>query len=480
MRKTALTIFQLNDAHGYLEPHQELIWDAGKPRSKVLGGYARIAAIFKKARHENPDSVIALDNGDTFHGTYPVVKSKGSAVIPVLNALLLDAMTGHWDFAYGPDQLRQLTSKLNFPFLAANSYDTRSGKSAFPSHRIIERAGLQVAVIGVAALVDKMMPPEFSTGLSFTLGQNELPDLIQKLRATDNVDLIIVLSHLGFPQDVRLAEQVSGIDILLSGHTHNRLHEPIFVNGAIIIQSGCHGSFVGRLDLQLADRKVLSCQHQLIAVDDSVEPDPEMQAIIETMMEPHRELLNRVVGTTRTFLHRNTMLDAPMDQFLLRAIAEAAETKIAFSNGWRYGAPIPPGSITMNDLWNIIPTNPLVSTVEMKGEELHHMMEENLENVFAADPFMQIGGYVKRCLGVNIYIKIENPKGHRIQRFFAEGELLDPKRVYRVALVTTQSVPKKYGINRKDLPISAINACELWLSKRPNFSIISDQSILAT
>lgn len=480
MSKTKLTIFQINDSHGYLEPHHEVMWNASKPRSVVLGGYARIATIFRKAREENPDAVIALDNGDTFHGTYPAVKSKGSALISLLNALLLDAMTGHWDFAYGPDHLRELTAKLNFPFLAMNSYDKQNGKPAFPSHRIVERAGLKVAVIGIAALVDKMMPPEFSAGLNFTLGDEELPDLIKKLREFDKVDLIVVLSHLGFPQDVKLAQKVSDIDILLSGHTHNRLHEPVYMNGSIIIQSGCHGSFVGRLDLQLEGRKILSCQHQLIAVDESIDPDAEMQAMVETVLAPHRLFLDKVVGSTGTLLHRNTMLGAPMDQFLLCAIAEAADTKIAFSNGWRYGAPIPPGPITINDLWNIIPTDPPVSTVEMKGEELFQMIEENLENVFAADPFKQIGGYVKRCLGVNITIKIENPKGHRIQRFFVEGELLDQNRLYKAAFVTSQGVPIKFGIDRVDLPISAIEACEQWLGTRPDFSLIEDNTIIAT
>ena len=480
MSKTKLTIFPINDSHGYLEPHHEVMWNAGQPRSVVLGGYARIATIFRKAREENPGAVIALDNGDTFHGTYPAVKSKGSALISLLNALLLDAMTGHWDFAYGPDHLRELTAKLNFPFLAMNSYYKQNGKPAFPSHRIVERVGLKVAVIGIAALVDKMMPPEFSAGLIFTLGDQELPNLIKKLREADKVDLIVVLSHLGFPQDVKLVQEVSGIDVLLSGHTHNRLHEPVCVNGSIIIQSGCHGSFIGRLDLQLQNREMRSYKHQLIAVDSSIEPDPEMRAMVETVLAPHRIFLDRVVGTTRTLLHRNTMLAATMDQFLLCAIAEAAGSNIAFSNGWRYGAPIAPGPITVNDLWNIIPTDPPVSTVEMKGEELFLMIEENLENVFAADPFRQIGGYVKRCHGVNITVKIENPKGFRIQRFFVEGELLDRNRLYKVAFVTSQGVPTKYGTNRTDLPISAIEACEQWLGTRPNFCLLGDNTIIAT
>jgi len=97
-----LTIFQINDTHGYLEAHPELVWagsDAAYPR---IGGYARIASLFKQARLGNPDSVLALDNGDTMHGTYPAMVSKGEALVPLLNALKLDTMTAHWEFGVAP------------------------------------------------------------------------------------------------------------------------------------------------------------------------------------------------------------------------------------------------------------------------------------------------------------------------------------------------------------------------------------------
>ena len=154
-----------------------------------------------------------------------------------------------------------------------------------------------------------------------------------------------------------------------------------------------------------------------------------------------------------------------MDNFLLDAIADAAGTEIAFSNGWRYGAPVPKGEITVNDLWNIIPTNPPVSLVEMTGAELWEMMEENFERTFSRDPYKQMGGYVKRCRGLNVYFKIENRKGERIQEFFAEGARLEKDKTYTVAFVTEQGVPKKFGTNRRDLDIKAIDALKSYLGK---------------
>lgn len=439
---------------------------AGRRTYPVLGGYARIAGLFNEIRNERPGGVIALDNGDTLHGTYPAIASKGEALVPLLNALGLDGMTAHWEFAFGPAHLRALARGLSYPILASNCYEKESGRAAFPPSRVVERGGLRVGVIGIAAtIVDKGMPPAFSEGLRFTLGRDELPGYIARLREEERVDLVVVLSHLGFPQDARLASEVGGIDVLLSGHTHNRLAEPVRINGTVMIQSGCHGSFVGRLDLHVENGRIGRTVHRLIPIDDSIAPDADMQAMVDAALAPHRDLLGEVVGRTRVGLNRNTILEATMDNLLLDAIAEAAGTTLAFSNGWRYGAPVPPGAITRNDLWNIIPTNPPVSTVEITGEELLAMMEENFERTFSADPYRQMGGYVKRCRGVNIYVKIENPSGHRIERFLVDGIPLDRDRVYTAAFVTLQAVPERFGRNRRDLDLRAIEALERHLRR---------------
>lgn len=454
-----LTIVQINDTHGYLEPHPELVWTGGQATYPMLGGYARIASLLKSIRRDNPEGVLALDNGDTFHGTFAAVSTKGEALVPLVNALQLDAMTAHWEFAWGPAHFMALASRLDHPMLAINCYDKKTGHRPFPPSIVVERSGRRIGVIGIAAtIVDKSMPPHFSEGLRFTLGDDELPAEIERLKHVEQVDLIVVLSHLGFPQDVKLARMVAGIDVIVSGHTHNRLEAPAQIERTLIIQSGCHGSFIGRLDLTIAEGAVVDFQHRLLPVDEAVAPDAAMQDLVDDAMRPHRAMLDEVVGRTTRGLHRNTNLDAPMDDVLLAAVAKSAGTTIAFSNGWRYGAPIPPGPVTMNDLWNMIPGNPPVATVDVTGAEIFQMMEENIERTFAADPFRQMGGYLKRFRGLTIYGKLENPPGHRIEHIFTEREALDKSRRYTVAFVTSQGVPKKFGQNRKDLPVTAIGA----------------------
>lgn len=459
-----LTILQINDTHSYLDVHPEIFYGPGGLGLQRMGGFARIAALAERFREETKGRMLFFDNGDTFHGTYEAVSTRGEIMIPVLNRLRLDAMTFHWDIAYGPARLKEIAGRLNYPVLAANVRDKQTGHLFFAPSRILLCAGLHVGVIGLASnIIDKTMPPKFSEGLAFTLGLKELPFQIRQLKA-QGAELIVLLSHLGYPQDMELLRRVSGVDLCLSGHTHNRLQEPVRINGAHLIQSGSHGSFVGRLDIGWADGAIRHLGHRLIPVTEDLEEEPSMKQTVDDLLAPF-EWLAEEAGTTQVLLHRATALESPMDNLLLEAIRDAAGTQLAFSNGWRYGVPIPPGPLSLRDLYQIIPGDPPVSTVELTGREIWDMLEENLEHTFARDSFDQMGGYLKRALGLKAMIKLENPAGSRIQALFLEGEPFDPSRIYTAAFVTEQGVPSRYGRQRQHLSLSAVEALRGYLKK---------------
>lgn len=456
-----LTILQLNDSHGYLEPHPELFWSGSGAAYRTAGGFSRIASLMEGARE---DEVLAFDCGDTIHGTYLPVKTRGKVMVPVLNALKFKAMTAHWEFAYGPEQFSNVSCKLSYPVLAINCYNRRSGELVFDPFTLIDIGGLRVGVIGIASnIVDKTMPPSYSEGLRFTLGREELPGYIKELK-DERADIILAISHLGFPQESKMASEVEGVDVWLSAHTHNRLYKPVIVKNTIMIQSGCHGSFLGKLDLEIENRKIAGYSHRLITVDDRIPEDPEIEELVSRALDPHRDFLSRVVGETSVGLNRNTILESTMDNFVLQSIISLGGAEVAFSNGWRYGAPVPPGPITVNDLYNMMPTNPPVTRVNLLGKEIWQMMEENLEMTFSRDPYNQMGGYVKRCLGLNVYFKAENPPGTRVQEIFVQGKRLEPERSYRAVFLTYQAVHPKYGYDRAELDIKAIDAMEGYLA----------------
>ena len=461
-----LTILQINDTHAYLEPHPECFPGPEGFVYRQAGGFSRIAALAKAVRKEVGGNVLFCDSGDAFFGTYPAQKSRGEVMVPVLNALGLEAMTAHWEFAYGPRRFRELAARLNYPVLAINVYEKDSGKLAFPPYRVKEVAGLKVGIVGIACnIVDKTMPPSFSEGLRFTLGRDELPGYVAELRKVKQVDLVVLVSHLGFPQDMKLLAEVPGVDVCLSGHTHNRLYRPAVQGKTLVIQSGCHGSFLGRLDVEVQGGRVVGHRHQLIEVGEDVRPDPEVEALVEKAMAPYRKELAEPVGTTRTPLNRFTALEATADNLLLQAVREQTGAQMAFANGWRFGAPVVPGKVVLNDLFNLVPMNPPISTVELTGEELAAMLEENLERTFSGDAFRQMGGYVKRGLGITVHMKIENPPGQRVQKLFVGDEEVRPERVYAAAFLTEQGVPRKYGRNRKNLAVHAVEAMQTYLKR---------------
>lgn len=468
MTSKDFTIIQLNDSHGYLEEHWEHFFQGGRSTFKKVGGFDKIAGFVDKVRAERDNHVLFLDGGDTLHGTYPVVKSQGKILIPILNKLNLDAMTAHWEFAYGPKVFIETAKDLSYPVLACNIYNKKTNALVFDPYLIKEVNGVKIGVIGIAAtIVDKVMPKHFSTGLNFTMGKEEVFKYIKILKKEERVDLIVVLSHLGFPQEVKLAKEVSGIDILLSSHTHNRTYKPSIVNNTIIMQSGCHGSFLGRLDITYDKKlnKITKYKHSLEVLDIKVSKNLKVKNLIDSQLAPYREDLNKVVGYTDSDLSRNLVLESTMDNFLLNAILDYTKAEVAFSNGWRYGAPIVKGEITYNDLFNIIPTNPPISKVKLLGQEIWDMLEENLERTFAADPYNQMGGYVKRAMNINCYFKIENAYGERIQSLFINKKAVDLEKLYEVAFVTSQGVPLKYGSDRYNLDIRAIDVLLAYLNK---------------
>jgi 2',3'-cyclic-nucleotide 2'-phosphodiesterase (5'-nucleotidase family) len=163
-------------------------------------------------------------------------------------------------------------------------------------------------------------------------------------------------------------------------------------------------------------------------------------------------------------------MECTMDNLLLQAIQRHTGAELAFSNGWRYGAPIPRGPVTVGDLWQIIPVNPPVSVCDITGREVWDMMEMNLERTFARDPYRQMGGYVKRCMGLNLYFKVENPEGKRVNRLFINGKPFDPEKTYRACYVTRQGVRPGFGSNKEDLDVRAVDVLRRYVEDEKRVS----------
>lgn len=458
-----LTLVQQNDTHAQLESHWEHFWRNGRPEYRRAGGYARAATLLAQIRDEADGAAILVDCGDTIHGTGPAQWTSGAAVVPALNAMGVGLMTpGNWDFGFGPATLRERGAEMDFPLIASNVDHAESGEPLFSPTQVHEIGGVQVGFIGVTLpTIPDTMPAAFSAGLRFLSAVGPVQRSVNSLRAGDGVDLVVVVSHTGFPQEVQLAKEVQGIDVLLSGHTHNRLTAPVRIGRTLMIQSGFSGSFVGRLDLELRAGHVCGVSHELIEVAASIEEDAATKRVVDAQLAPFRARLGEVVGQTATGLDRMTVLESTMDNLITDAYLALTGADVALSHGWRYGAPIPPGDITVGDLWQMIPTNPEIFTVRLTGRQIRQRLEASLESVYAPNPFDQKGGFVLRVSGLNAVVRINNPKGTRVEHLDVAGEPCDPDRSYVVAAAGEQEL--RDAGSREETGTRAIDALRRYL-----------------
>ncbi|MEC9198865.1 MAG: thiosulfohydrolase SoxB [Pseudomonadota bacterium] len=404
-----------------------------------MGGLDRVATVINAIRADRPDAIL-LDGGDTWHGSYTCYHTQGQDMVNVMNALRPDAMTFHWEFTLGSERVNQLVQELPFDSLAQNIFDAEWDEPAelFKPYKWFERGGAKIAVIGQAFPYMPIanpgwMFPEYSFGIR----DENMQAMVDEVRG-QGADLVVVLSHNGFDVDREMAKRVTGIDVILSGHTHDALPEPVAVGQTIIVASGSNGKFVSRVDLDVRDGRLMGFRHKLIPIfSDVITPDAEVAALIDEQRAPYESALSEVIGHTDSLLYRRGNFNGTWDDLICQALLEEREADIAMSPGVRWGPSILPGqAITREDLWNVTSmTYPKAYRTEMTGEFIHTIMEDVADNIFNPNPYYQQGGDMVRMGGLGYRIDINKPQGSRISELtlLKTGEQLDPAKNYVVA-----------------------------------------------
>jgi sulfur-oxidizing protein SoxB len=403
-----------------------------------MGGMDRVATVVKAIRAERPDALV-LDGGDTWQGSLTALRTNGGDMVRVMNALGVEAMTSHWEFTLGIDRVTEIVeNELNFPFLGANIYDAEWDEPAYEPYQMFERNGVQIAVIGQAFPYMPIANPGWMfPGLSFGIREERVAAMVEEVRAA-GAGVVVLLSHNGFDVDRKLASRVPGIDVILTGHTHDALPEPVLVGKTHLIASGSHGKFVSRLDLDVQGGEVRELRHKLIPIfSDVIAPDPDMAALIDAERAPFEAELAEVIGQTESLLFRRGNFNGTWDDLICDALLSEREADIALSPGFRWGASLVPGAdITREDIFNATAMSyPNAYRSEMTGEMLHLIMEDVADNLFNPDPYYQQGGDMVRVGGMGYRIDIGKPIGERITEMtlLKTGELIDPAKTYVVA-----------------------------------------------
>jgi sulfur-oxidizing protein SoxB len=430
-------------------------FEKSAPRFGKLGGFAHLKTLIDRLRNDvGPGRSVLLDGGDLWQGTGLANAMQGADMVEAANLLGIEAMTGHWEFTYGEETLRANLERFKGEFLAQNvflteearfndarAFDPASGRVFKPS-LMRDVGGFRVAVIGQAfPYVPIAHPKRFTPDWTFGIRDDELQKVVDSLRSNDKADAVLLLSHNGMDVDLKLASRVTGIDVILGGHTHDAVPQPVAVKNAagttLITNAGSYGKFLGVLDLDLARGKIKDLRYRLLPVfSELLKPDAAMQALVDRLHASHAKDWVNALATADRLLYRRGNFSGTMDQLLCDALIRELDAEIALSPGFRWGTTALAGQqLSMEDLLaETAITYPETYVTSMTGGQIKDVLEDVCDNLFNADPYYQQGGDMVRVGGLSYTCSPTESIGKRISELKLDnGRTLEARRSYKVA-----------------------------------------------
>ncbi len=420
-----------------------------------VGGFAHLKTLIDRQRAEaGAGQSLLLDGGDTWQGSATALWTRGQDMVDACNLLGVDIMTGHWEFTYRDDEVLQNIDRFNGEFIAQNvrvseealfdgaaAYDEDSGH-AFKPYTMRTLGSKRVAVIGQAFPYTPIANPgRFIPDWSFGIRDDDMQDMVDKIRSTERPDAVVVLSHNGMDVDVKMASRVSGLDVILGGHTHDGVPEPLLVENSggktLVTNAGSNGKFLAVLDLDIGEGRVNDYRYRLLPVfSDLLPADREMQSFIDSVREPYLDKLNEPLAVAESLLYRRGNFNGTFDQVLCDAMMAVGGAEIALSPGFRWGTSVLPGdTVTMERLMDqTAMTYPETYVRDMSGSEIKTILESVADNLFHADPYYQQGGDMVRLGGLNYTCDPLATMDSRISELTLDnGQFLEPGKTYKVA-----------------------------------------------
>ena len=406
-----------------------------------FGGYAHIATLVKRIRAERPGRTLLLDGGDTIQGSATSLWTQGRDMVEVMNALGVEVLAAHWEFTFGIDKMKEYFGDLEKKglfkgdFVAHNVRDLTWDEPVFKPWTIREIGGVRIGVIGQAFPYTPISHPRhFVPDLTFGIQEDNVQKRVDELRDQEKVDLVVLLSHNGFAVDMKLAAQVKGLDVILGGHTHDAIPVALEVGRTLVIQSGAHGKYLSRLDLDVRDRRIHGWRYKLFPVLSQYLPaDAGMEKVIKDIRAPYEKKMSEVLAVSDSLLYRRGNFNGTFDEIVLDALMKHYDAQLAFSPGFRWGVTIVPGQpITVEDVFTHTSlTYPNSWVRDMTGAEIKEIMEDVADNLFNPDPYYRQGGDMVRMGGLTYAIDPKQKQGSRISDIRIGGKPMDLARKYK-------------------------------------------------
>ena len=426
-----IVIYHTNDMHSRVLPTDD--------GNKSIG-ITTISAYVKNARAQNRNT-LWLDAGDTFHGLPIINVSKGENMVKLLNAAELNALSpGNHDFNYSADRLEELTKKCKFPVLSANVFWKKNGERLLDAYKIFTlENGVKVGVFGLTT-PDTLVKanPLYMDKLNFL-------DIFAKTREVVKVlkpecDIIIGLTHLGVSGNdsvtsIEVAKQAPGIDVIIDGHSHTELPNGITVNNTLIAQAGCYEHWLGKVTIDIDDKKITKKTAKLIGKDEIVKatpkPDEKVESVLKEIEKKNAKILNEVVAVAPKDLtgERNIVRreEAEFGNIIADAFLDATDADLVILNGGTIRTGLKKGNITKNDILTVLPFGNMLVTIKAKGKDIKDALEHSVE--FYPHEF---GGFLQ-VSGVTFEFDPTLPKGERVKNILIKGAPLDENKSYIIA-----------------------------------------------
>ncbi len=407
-----------------------------------IGGFAHLATLVKKVRGQRPGALL-LDGGDTWQGSATALWTKGEDMVQAAKLLGVDVMTGHWEFTLGAARVKELVEtqlKGSIEFLAQNVSTTDFGDAVFTPWVMREINGVPIAIIGQAfPYVPIAHPRHLVAYWTFGIQEEKLQKTIDAALAK-GAHAVILLSHNGMDVDLKLAGRVSGIDVILGGHTHDAVPDPVAVRNrggtTLVTNAGCNGKFLAVLDLDIRNKHVAGYQYRLLPVfSQMLDADKDMAALIGKVRAPYESQLGEKLAVSEALLYRRGNFNGTFDQLILDALMEVSGAEIAFSPGFRWGTSVLPNEpITVEHVMNQTAiTYPFATLAELTGTAIKSILEDVCDNLFNPDPYLQQGGDMVRVGGLEYACDPTRAIGQRISNLTLRGKPLEAQKQYKVA-----------------------------------------------
>ncbi|MGE4619485.1 MAG: nucleoside transporter C-terminal domain-containing protein [Planctomycetota bacterium] len=375
-----LVVLHVNDMHGQLLPR--------KGSDADTGGLAGLQKIVSAVRKEvGSDHLLLLDAGDWFQGTPEGADEGGIHMIRAMEVLGFDATTlGNHDFDYGIDNLIQLIQSTNIPVLASNVADSDQRlKDVTVTEKIIARGGFQVGLIGILTPdAPNIIAPAVGKELTVAPLAPAVEAARDRLHAA-GADLIVVLSHSGVLHERKLAADVSGIDLIVGGHSHTLVDPPWIEprHKTVVAQVGAKTRHVGRIEFKRSSDGVVvtSSVQDVISVNKA--EDPALLQLISSVEDRVGKSMDRIVGQSPVALEtaghkEDGAVSSPLGRWICDAMSRAAGVPVSFHNHGGIRSGLPKGQIQYRDLFEISPFGNRVAVVTLSGKQLLELIQRSI------------------------------------------------------------------------------------------------------